>query len=139
MSLPRACPHTLCALVFFHSQTANVDYETDRFIQQTLRTSPRLARRTLIVIAHRLDTVADADVILWLDGGRLKACGPAAEVLAQFQAEDTSSDDAVLEEGAAPDNGAAPAPASDDGAKKRAGVVDGGRRTSSASTVSFVV
>lgn len=69
-------------------QTANVDYETDRFIQQTLRTSPRLAQRTLIVIAHRLDTVADADVILWLDNGRLVACDTPDVILPRVKAED---------------------------------------------------
>jgi len=76
-------------------QTANVDYETDRFIQQTLRTSPRLAQRTLIVIAHRLDTVADADIILWLDNGRLLACGTPSVILPRVRADDA---DKVLED-----------------------------------------
>lgn len=54
----------------------------------TLRTSPRLANRTLIVIAHRLNTVADADALLWLDGGRLVAFGPPQEILSRLAQED---------------------------------------------------
>lgn len=48
--------------------TANVDLETDNLIQQKLRTS--FESSTVILIAHRLATVIDADRILVMDKGR---------------------------------------------------------------------
>merc|ERR1711871_667406 len=49
--------------------TANVDMATDRLIQDTVRSKFR--GKTLIVIAHRLNTIIDADLVLVLDKGRL--------------------------------------------------------------------
>lgn len=48
--------------------TANVDMETDELIQRTLRTSC-LASSTILVIAHRLNTIMDLDKIVVLDKG----------------------------------------------------------------------
>lgn len=42
--------------------TANIDYETDRMIQETLRCSFR--KSTVITIAHRISTVLDSDRII---------------------------------------------------------------------------
>ena len=47
--------------------TANVDMETDNLIQQKLRESFKEA--TVIIIAHRLNTVIDADRMLVMDKG----------------------------------------------------------------------
>ncbi len=49
--------------------TANVDAAADAAIQRTLREG--LSGRTVIVIAHRLHTIMDADRILVLDGGEV--------------------------------------------------------------------
>jgi ATP-binding cassette subfamily B protein IrtB len=40
-------------------------------------------QRTVLVIAHRLDTITPADQIAVLDGGRVVECGPHAEPLAR--------------------------------------------------------
>jgi len=40
-------------------------------IQQSLRSVIAQGGRTLLVIAHRIDTVIDCDLLLVLDGGRL--------------------------------------------------------------------
>jgi len=47
--------------------TANVDLETDNLIQTKLRENFR--ESTVLIIAHRLATVIDADRILVMDGG----------------------------------------------------------------------
>ena len=47
--------------------TANVDLETDNLIQTKLRESFR--ESTVLIIAHRLATVIDADRILVMDNG----------------------------------------------------------------------
>ena len=47
--------------------TANVDLETDNLIQQKLRQS--FKENTVLIIAHRLATVIDADRMLVMDKG----------------------------------------------------------------------
>ena len=60
--------------------TANVDLQTDSFIQQTLRTSPAFRDRTIIVIAHRIQTVMDADMVVVLADGKVKEIGNPKEL-----------------------------------------------------------
>ena len=47
--------------------TANVDLETDNFIQQKLR--ERFDKSTVLIIAHRLATIIDADRVMVMDAG----------------------------------------------------------------------
>ncbi|WP_083733112.1 hypothetical protein [Actinomadura sp. CNU-125] len=39
-----------------------------------------LARRTSLVVARRPATAARADLVAWLDGGRIRALAPHAEL-----------------------------------------------------------
>ena len=48
--------------------TANIDYETDNIIQDTIRKS--FKNWTVITIAHRLSTISDSDQILTIDNGK---------------------------------------------------------------------
>ena len=56
-------------IIVLDEATANVDYKTDQILQNIIRTS--FKDRTLLTIAHRLDTVLDYDRIMVLDGGRM--------------------------------------------------------------------
>lgn len=60
--------------------TASVDASTEREIQAALRTVMR--GRTTFVIAHRLSTLALADELVVLDGGRVVARGAHEELYA---------------------------------------------------------
>ena len=68
-------------LLLFDEATANLDLQTESVITEAL---DRLsAGRTVLVIAHRLHTVARADRILVMDGGRVVETGTHAELLRQ--------------------------------------------------------
>ncbi|MFI2667140.1 peptidase domain-containing ABC transporter [Micromonospora carbonacea] len=66
------------ALLILDEATSALDTVTEAAVEAGLRALPM----TRVVIAHRLSTVADADLVLVLDGGRLVECGPPAALLA---------------------------------------------------------
>ena len=60
--------------------TAQADPQSERDIHRALTT---LAKgRTVIIIAHRLATIRDADQILVLDDGEIVECGQHDDLLA---------------------------------------------------------
>ncbi len=60
-------------LLLFDEATSNLDSESERIIQNNLKTI--LKGRTSVIIAHRLSTVRNADLILVLDRGVLVESG----------------------------------------------------------------
>ncbi len=67
-------------ILLLDEATSALDTESERQVQQAL--SELMAGRTTIVIAHRLSTVIDADIIYVLEGGRLMERGTHADLLA---------------------------------------------------------
>lgn len=68
-------------ILLLDEATSSLDSQSERLVQQAL---DRLkSGRTTIVIAHRLATVRGADRILVVDGGRIVASGPHAELVRQ--------------------------------------------------------
>jgi ABC-type multidrug transport system fused ATPase/permease subunit len=66
-------------IMILDEATSAVDMETDSLIQRSIRED--FANSTLIVIAHRLSTVADFDKILVLDQGEIREFGSPRELL----------------------------------------------------------
>jgi ATP-binding cassette subfamily C (CFTR/MRP) protein 4 len=59
--------------------TANIDNETDELIQQTIR--DKFKDCTVITIAHRINTVIDADMIIVMADGRCVESGSPLSLL----------------------------------------------------------
>ena len=59
--------------------TASVDPENEVYLQQAI--NDLVKNKTLIVIAHRLSTVRDADQILVIDKGKLVQAGRHQELI----------------------------------------------------------
>ncbi len=67
-------------ILIFDEATSSLDSVSERFVKQTLKS---LAERgkTIIVIAHRLSTVRDADAIVVLDDGKVVQHGTHEELI----------------------------------------------------------
>ncbi|HET9442260.1 MAG TPA: ABC transporter ATP-binding protein, partial [Acidimicrobiales bacterium] len=77
LGLARAFAHA-GRVVVLDDVTASLDTVTEHEISRVL--TDALADRTRILVAHRASTAARADLVVWLDGGRLRAVGPHAEL-----------------------------------------------------------
>ncbi|OQR94032.1 hypothetical protein THRCLA_22264, partial [Thraustotheca clavata] len=66
--------------VLLDEATANIDLESDRLIQETIKEC--FGDVTLMIIAHRLDTIIDSDMILVMDAGCVKEFAPPHDLLA---------------------------------------------------------
>jgi ABC-type multidrug transport system fused ATPase/permease subunit len=66
-------------ILLLDEPTSNLDARNEAALRQAIAAAS--ARRTLIVVAHRLSTVVDSDRIVVLDGGRVVAAGTHQELL----------------------------------------------------------
>ncbi|MFG0418216.1 type I secretion system permease/ATPase, partial [Pseudomonas sp. zjy_8] len=66
-------------ILIFDEATSALDYESERIIQQNMQAICK--GRTVIIIAHRLSAVRDANRILVMDRGQIVEQGSHAELL----------------------------------------------------------
>jgi ATP-binding cassette subfamily B protein len=66
-------------VLVFDEATSSLDYESERSIQLAMRSL--LGTRTMIIIAHRLSTVREADKIVVLDQGSIVEVGSHEQLL----------------------------------------------------------
>ncbi|MCW2862432.1 MAG: transporter related protein [Actinoallomurus sp.] len=75
LGLARAFAHPGRVLVL-DDATSSLDTVTEMQVGDVLTRD----RRTRLIIAHRVGTAARADLVAWLDGGRVRACAPHDEL-----------------------------------------------------------
>lgn len=81
LGLARAFAHAETArLLILDDATSSLDTVTEMLVSRALTT--RLQGTTRLIVAHRLTTAARADLVAWLDGGRLRALAPHATLWA---------------------------------------------------------
>ena len=68
------------AILLLDEATSALDAEAEEAVQQGLKQA--MAHRTVLVIAHRLATVQEADQILVLEGGRIVERGSHNQLMA---------------------------------------------------------
>ncbi|CAK4558395.1 unnamed protein product [Aphanomyces euteiches] len=69
-------------ILLLDEATSALDTESERIVQASLDTLLQLKRRTTIIVAHRLSTIRNADVIAVTDGGRIAELGTHDELIA---------------------------------------------------------
>ncbi len=68
-------------ILILDEATSALDYESERIVQENMK---RIARgRTVIIVAHRLSAVREADRIVVMERGRIVEAGAHAELLAR--------------------------------------------------------
>jgi ABC-type multidrug transport system fused ATPase/permease subunit len=83
IGIARALYHGPEVLVFDEATSA-LDVHTERQVYQALEGLART--HTVVTIAHRLETVANVDRVVVLDGGEVVDAGPPGEVLRRYGA-----------------------------------------------------
>jgi subfamily B ATP-binding cassette protein HlyB/CyaB len=68
-------------ILIFDEATSALDYESEKIINQNLKKIKE--GRTTIIIAHRLSTVKECDVIIALDKGKIVEAGKHEELIAK--------------------------------------------------------
>lgn len=66
-------------ILIFDEATSALDYESERIIQQNLKEICR--NRTVLIIAHRLSTLKDADCIMVVEKGQVAEYGPRQKLI----------------------------------------------------------
>ncbi|KAK2809202.1 hypothetical protein FQN50_004038 [Emmonsiellopsis sp. PD_5] len=69
-------------IMFLDEATSAVDMSTDALIQQSIRSEFGRNSTTLLVIAHRISTIADFDKILVMDAGKAVEFGAPKDLMA---------------------------------------------------------
>lgn len=70
-------------VLIFDEATSALDVHTERAVYTALDAIAKT--RTVITIAHRLETVADAELVVVMEQGQIQERGPAPEILARYR------------------------------------------------------
>ena len=69
-------------LLILDEPTSALDGESDEAVRSGIKQYVAASGAVVVVVAHRLSMLRDADQVVLIEAGRVKAAGPAADVLA---------------------------------------------------------
>lgn len=67
------------SIILFDEPTTGLDLQTERILQSSMKELSK--KSTVITVAHRLHTIKNADMILFMDNGEIIASGTHNELL----------------------------------------------------------
>lgn len=70
-------------VIIFDEATSSLDSRSENIIKETIASLK--GNKTLIIVAHRLQTVEDCDSIVWLENGRIKKKDTPSSVLGEYE------------------------------------------------------
>lgn len=68
-----------CRILVLDEATSNIDQATDRIVQKLIR--EEFKTHTILTVAHRLDSIMDADRVFVMDNGRLVETGKPRDLM----------------------------------------------------------
>jgi len=74
----------------FDEPTAYSDVQTDKRLQQALRSAARISRSTVFTVAHRLRTIADHDLLVVMNKGQVEEFGSPSWLLSDLDDDSVS-------------------------------------------------
>jgi ATP-binding cassette, subfamily B, bacterial PglK len=75
--------YTRPELMIFDEATSSLDMKSERAIQSTIGTLR--GSKTLIIVAHRLKTVEQCDLVIWLEAGKVRLVDRPEKVLCEYE------------------------------------------------------
>jgi len=75
--------YTRPELMVFDEATSSLDRKSERAIQDTIGTLR--GSKTLIIVAHRLKTVEQCDLVIWLEAGKVRLADRPEKVLCEYE------------------------------------------------------
>lgn len=66
-------------IVLLDEATSSIDHQSDEQVQKVLREA--FKERTVLVVAHRLETISDLDLVVVMENGRIVEVGDARELI----------------------------------------------------------
>jgi ATP-binding cassette, subfamily B, bacterial PglK len=75
--------YTKPEVIIFDEATSSLDSRSEKGIQKTIYSLR--GKQTLIIIAHRLTTVVDCDLLAWIEDGKIKMFDTPDRVLSQYE------------------------------------------------------
>lgn len=78
------------SVLIFDEATSSLDHQTEESIQRTIQSLPQ--GMTRILIAHKLTTLEQCDMVYWLENGKLVRQGAARKMLAEYTAVEREHD-----------------------------------------------
>ncbi|VEN74511.1 Xenobiotic-transporting ATPase [Candidatus Desulfarcum epimagneticum] len=75
--------YTKPEVIIFDEATSSLDSRSEKGIQKTIYSLR--GKQTLVIIAHRLTTVVDCDLIVWIEDGRIRMFDAPDRALSEYE------------------------------------------------------
>ena len=71
-------------ILIMDEATSALDNESESYIRKAIKNMVRVKEKTVIVIAHRRNTIKDADFVIYINKGRVVSTGEPEEIFAKY-------------------------------------------------------